>query len=120
MICDPNAAAPKLAPGFTGTGKGTWFNTACFAPVPQGQIRPGNAGRGVVRGPGFGNLDGSLIKNFHFTERAALQLRGEFFNVTNHANPNGFGSTNITSSSFGEISTYRQARQVQIGAKFSF
>jgi hypothetical protein len=120
MLCDPNAGAPKLAPGFTGTGKPTWFNTACFAPVAQGQIRPGNAGRGVVRGPGYGNLDGSLIKNFHFTERAALQLRGEFFNLTNHANPNGFASTNITSASFGEISTYRQARQVQIGAKFTF
>ena len=78
------------------------------------------SGRGVVRGPGYGNLDGSLIKNFHFTERAALQLRGEFFNLTNHANPNGFASTNITSASFGEISTYRQARQVQIGAKFTF
>ncbi|MGA3019585.1 MAG: hypothetical protein ABSF62_20875, partial [Bryobacteraceae bacterium] len=120
MICDPNANAPDLAPGFTGTGKPTWFNTACFTPVAQGQIRPGNAGRGVVRGPGYGNLDGSLIKNFHFTERAALQLRGEFFNLTNHANPNGFASTNITSSSFGEISSYRQARQVQIGAKFTF
>jgi len=120
MLCDPNANAPHLAPGFTGTGKPTWFNTACFAPVAQGQIRPGNAGRGVVRGPGYGNLDGSLIKNFHFTERASLQLRGEFFNLTNHANPNGYASTNITSSSFGEISSYRQARQVQIGAKFTF
>jgi len=120
MLCDPNANAPHLAPGFTGTGKPTWFNTACFAPVAQGQIRPGNAGRGVVRGPGYGNLDGSLIKNFHFTERTSLQLRGEFFNLTNHANPNGFASTNITSSSFGEISSYRQARQVQIGAKFTF
>ncbi|MGD0868157.1 MAG: carboxypeptidase-like regulatory domain-containing protein [Bryobacteraceae bacterium] len=120
MLCDPNANAPHLAPGFTGTGKPTWFNTACFAPVPQGAIRPGNAGRGTVRGPGYGNLDGSLIKNFHFTERASLQLRGEFFNLTNHANPNGYASTNITSSSFGEISSYRQARQVQIGAKFTF
>ncbi len=120
MLCDPNANAPHLAPGFTGTGQPTWFNTACFAATPQGAIRPGDAGRGVVRGPGYGNLDGSLIKNLHFTERANLQLRGEFFNLTNHANPNGFGSTNITSSSFGEISSYRQARQVQIGAKFTF
>jgi hypothetical protein len=120
MLCDPNANAPKLAPGFTGTGQPTWFNTACFAAVPQGAIRPGNAGRGVVRGPGYGNLDGALIKNFYFNERASLQLRGEFFNATNHPNPNGFASTNITSSSFGQISSYRQARQVQIGAKLVF
>jgi hypothetical protein len=120
MLCDPNANAPHQAPGITGTGQPTWFNTACFAAVPQGAVRPGNAGRGTVRGPGYGNLDGALLKSFIFTERTRLQLRGEFFNLTNHANPNGFSSTNITSSSFGQISSYRQARQVQIGAKFTF
>jgi hypothetical protein len=120
MVCDPNASAPHLAPGFTGTGQPTWFNTACFQPTPQGAIRPGNAGRGVVRGPGFGNLDGALMKNFSLTERVKLQLRGEALNTTNHANPNGFGSTNITSSSFGEISTYRAPRRIQIAAKLTF
>jgi len=120
MVCDPNANAPHLAPGFTGTGQPTWFNTACFQPVAQGVIRPGNAGRGTVRGPGFGNLDGALMKNFSLTERFKLQLRGEALNTTNHANPNGFGSTNITSSSFGEISTYRAPRRIQIAAKLTF
>jgi hypothetical protein len=120
MVCDPNANAPHLAPGFTGTGQPTWFNTACFQPTPQGAIRPGNAGRGVVRGPGFGNLDGALMKNFNVTERIKLQLRGEANNAINHANPNGFGSTNITSSSFGEISTYRAPRRIQIAAKLTF
>ncbi len=120
MVCDPNANAPDKAPGFTGPGLPTWFNTACFAPVPQGAIRPGNAGRGVVRGPGFGNLDGALVKNFYFTERTKLELRGDFLNATNHANPNGFASTNITSSSFGEINSYRAARRIQIGARLSF
>ena len=61
-------------------------------------MRPGNAGRGVVRGPGFENWDLSLKKNFALGERFNLQLRGESFNLLNHPNPNGFGSTNITSS----------------------
>jgi hypothetical protein len=120
MLCDPNANAPKHAPGFIGSGQPTWFTTSCFAAVPAGAVRPGNAGRGVVRGPGYFDWDGALIKNFNFNERSELQMRGEFFNVDNHANPNGFYSTNITSSGFGEISTYRQARQVQIGAKLIF
>jgi len=120
MLCDPRANAPKKAPGITGAGQATWFNTACFAAVPDGTVRPGNAGRGVVRGPGYFNWDGALMKNFNFNERSYFQLRGEFFNADNHANPNGFASTNITSSSFGQISTYRQARQVQIGAKLVF
>jgi hypothetical protein len=60
------------------------------------------------------------MKNFNFTERVKLQLRGDAFNATNHANPNGFASTNITSSSFGEISSYRAARRIQIAAKLTF
>jgi hypothetical protein len=60
------------------------------------------------------------MKNFNLTERIKLQLRGEANNATNHANPNGFGSTNITSSSFGEISTYRAPRRIQIAAKLTF
>ncbi len=120
MLCDPNSNAPKKAPGFTGTGQPTWFNTACFAAVPAGVVRPGNAGRGTVRGPGYFNWDASLFKNLLFTERLKLQLRGEFYNADNHANPNGFFSTNITSSGFGEISSYRAARLVQIGGKLIF
>ena len=85
MVCDPNASAPHLGPGVTGTGLPTWFNTACFQSVPQGAIRPGNAGRGTERGPGFGNLDAALMKNFNLMESIKLQLRGEGNNATNHA-----------------------------------
>jgi hypothetical protein len=120
MVCNPNTNAPHQATGVTGTGQGTWFNTACFQPVPQGAIRPGNAGRGTVRGPGFGNWDAALMKNFNFTERVKLQLRGEALNADNRANPNGFGSTNNTSSLFGEITSYRAPRRIQIAAKLFF
>jgi hypothetical protein len=112
MICDPNANAPYRV--------AEWFNTACFTPTPQGQIRPGNAGRGVVRGPGFENWDGSLAKTFSMKERFKLQFRAEAMNLTNHPNPNGFGSTNITSSLFGTITTFRAARRMQLGLKMEF
>jgi hypothetical protein len=126
MLCDPRANAPHKAPGIIATGNPTWFNTACFAPTPQGAtdsngvLRPGNAGRGVVRGPGFWNLDAALMKNFAIKERAKFQLRGEALNLDNHANPNGFYSTNITSAGFGEISSYRAARRIQLAAKLTF
>ncbi len=112
MICDPNANAPHTIV--------QWFNTSCFVATPQGQIRPGNAGRGVVRGPGFENWDASLAKTFYFKEKANLEFRGEALNATNHPNPNGFGSTNITSSLFGQITTYRAPRRLQLGLKFTF
>ena len=112
MTCDPNANAPHTL--------AQWYNSSCFTQVPQGAVRPGNAGRGVVRGPGFGNWDVSLKKSFAIGERVNLQVRGESFNFLNHPNPDGFGSTNITSSLFGQITTFRAPRRIQIAAKLTF
>ena len=112
LICDPNGNAPRTI--------AQWFNTACFAPTPQGEVRPGNAGRGVVRGPGYANWDASLSKNVKVGERYNLQLRGEGLNVLNHASPNGFGSTNITSTLFGQITTFRAPRRIQLALKLTF
>ena len=60
MVCDPNVNAPKSYNGLTGPGQPTWFNTSCFAAVPDGVVRPGNTGRGTVRRTGLrksGRLD---------------------------------------------------------------
>jgi hypothetical protein len=121
MICDPNANAPKAFAGVPNAAN-TYFNTACFVAVPQGAVRPGNAGRGTVRGPGYSNLDASLMKNFNILAegKAKLQLRLESFNTLNLVEPNGFSSTNITSSTFGVISSYRAPRRVQLAAKINF
>jgi hypothetical protein len=58
-------------------------NTIVTPPAP-GTF--GNMRRNVVYGPGFVNLDFSVIKDFKLGERFALQLRGEVFNLLNHPN----------------------------------
>jgi hypothetical protein len=122
QICDPRANQPAQYAGSAQSSAQalTWFNTACFAPVPQGAVRPGNAGRGTIRGPGFFNLDASLLKNFNVTERFKTQFRLETLNTFNWVNPNGFASTNITSTVFGQISSFRAPRRVQLALKFIF
>jgi len=123
MVCNPGVNQPKTYGGSAqSSAQGlSWFNIACFAPVPEGAVRPGNAGRGTVRGPGFFNLDASLIKNFNLTEnRLKLQFRFETLNTLNWVNPSGFASTNITSTVFGEISTFRAPRRVQLALKLIF
>jgi hypothetical protein len=94
-----------------------WFNTAAFAQPANYTF--GNEGRNLVRGPGFANLDFSLIRNVTFSESRYLQIRGEFFNALNHTNfqtPNNvFGST-----PFGTVTSANAARQVQLGARFVF
>ncbi len=122
MVCDPNANAPHQFNGIAGTGNPIWFNTSCFQPTPSGAVRPGNTGRYTVRGPGYFNWDAALMKEFALTEsgRVRMQLRGEGYNYLNWVNPSGFASTNITSTSFGEINAFRAARRVQLAAKITF
>lgn len=95
-----------------------YFNTAAFVKpqlLPAGTY--GNAGRGILRGPGYNNTDLSVLKDFAFTERYRLQFRSEFFNSLNHtnfANPN----VNASSGSFGRIRSAGSARVIQFALKF--
>ena len=73
-----------------------------------------------MRGPGLFNIDFSLFKNFHITERFNIQIRGEAFNASNTP---GFNNPNATfnTASFGSItSTANNNRQIQLGAKILF
>jgi len=48
---------------------------------------PGSmTGRNAFRAPGFWNLDVGVYKSFSLSERFKLQLRGEAYNLFNHAN----------------------------------
>jgi hypothetical protein len=96
-----------------------WFNTdafAAFSPVPQAF---GNAGVGIMRGPGYANFDFTLAKDFRLDAARRVQFRTEIFNAFNRAN---FGPPNIMrdSSGFGQILTAGNARIVQFGLKFYF
>ena len=76
-----------------------------------------------VRSDGFNNLDASLLKNFHFTEKSFLQLRFESFNTLNHAVFAAPTISSATSSSFGYITAVTansQPRQIQLGARIVF
>jgi len=124
MVCgNPQSGAPhQYAATLQAEGQSlNWFSPSCFAAVPQGVIRPGNSGRGNLRGPGFFNLDASVMKNFYLTESASkyLQFRTEMFNAFNWVNPNGL-STNNTSVTFGEVTSFRAPRRIQLALKLYF
>jgi hypothetical protein len=88
-----------------------------------------------IPGPGFHRLDFSVFKDIPITERVRMQFRSEIFNIFNHPNFNapGFGgngvvsiggSTNFTSSNFGEIGSTRDApndsRQIQFALRLTY
>jgi hypothetical protein len=122
-----NPDRPSLNPAFTGSitagNPNQWFNPAAFILPTAGTY--GNAGRGILLGPGLADVDLSLFKNVTLTERLKLQIRAEFFNALNHAN---FGTPNAIVFSNGAPSptaglitnTATTSRQIQFGMKLIF
>jgi hypothetical protein len=103
VVGDPNAG-PKTVQ--------RWFNTAAF--VPNAELTFGNAGRNIVVGPGFHNFDFSLLKNTRIGERADVQFRAEFFNITNH--PSFALPANILAApNFGTLFQTPDAAQNNVG-----
>ena len=63
-----------------------YLNTSAFcAPPAIGNGTDfGNAGVGIVRGPGQTNFDFSILKMTKIGEKQSIQFRSEFFNLFNH------------------------------------
>ena len=95
-----------------------WINRDAFAIPALGTF--GNAGVGVLRAPGYWNVDLSISKRFATVGRQYLLFRGEMFNALNHPN---FGPPNrdIQSTTFGTItSTVGDPRVIQLVLKYHF
>lgn len=108
VVGDPHLSNPTTS---------RWFNTSAFAFSAPGTF--GNAGRNILDGPGYQNINASLVKNTALTERVNLQFRAEFFNLFNHPNfnlPDNF----LGSPTFGVISSAREPRHIQFGLKLLF
>lgn len=113
LVGDPMANVPA----------GLYFNPAAFArPVATADDATlfGNAGRNIVIGPNYQNLDLSLFKNFRLAERTKLQLRWEVFNALNRPNfqvPQHL----LGASDTAEIrSTAGEAREMQFAVRLTF
>ena len=118
IICDPNANNAQT--------QQQWFDISCFVRNPPTSTPTTNNGipnvvgtspRGVVEGPANRRVDFVLSKNFNFNEDMRLQLRAESFNVFNWTNFNVV-SLNVTATNFGAVTSARDPRTFQFGAKF--
>lgn len=108
LIGDPNSG-PKTVE--------QWFNKDAFQQSTTGSF--GTAGRNIITGPGFQNIDFALSRNFSVTERFRIQFRTEFFNAFNHANFN-YPEATFNASAFGQIASAFDPRQIQFGLKIIF
>jgi hypothetical protein len=112
-----------------------WLNPAAFSMPAAGTF--GNCGRNTIFGPGFRNLDFSLLKDTKLGETRSLEFRAEFFNIFNHpefAQPNTtYGTTTAPDGTVSVIQGFGQifntlgstlgfgtSRQIQFALKFRF
>ncbi len=96
-----------------------YFATDFVSPDPSIVTGSYGSGRGILRGPGRTNFDLAVSKSTKITERMALQVRAEFFNIFNHTEflePD----TNISSGTFGQVTSTYPARVIQFGGRFTF
>jgi hypothetical protein len=114
-----------------------WFNPSAFALPPLGQF--GNAGRNILRGPGFAQFDLALQKSFPLRKGMKIMLRADTFNLLNHPNfavpsntqspltlgGNGDAIFKDAAGDFADnvartFSTVDTARQIELGVRFVF
>jgi hypothetical protein len=115
--------APPASSGSVTQRLGGYFNPAAFtsAPVIGDGTGFGNCGVGILRGPSQLNLDLGIGREFVFAEKATLQFRTEFFNLTNTPKFALPTSDYAAGPAFGVISsTVSNPRIVQFALKLSF
>jgi hypothetical protein len=103
-----------------------WFNKAAFiiptSPTSLFVGRFGNAGNGVIDGPGMTSIDVGAFKDFAIMESLRLRIQTQVRNFPNHPNL-GAPDTNLNSGNYGRITTLNSntaARVVVVGARFIF
>ena len=95
-----------------------WFNVTDFQVVPAGTF--GDAGRNVLRGPGWFTLDLSVQRRIVMTNTLAATLRYDVFNATNRTN---FGNPNadVTAGNRATITTLAgDPRSMQFSVRLEF
>ena len=94
-----------------------WFDTTAFAaPAP---FTFGNSPRSVLRSAPQKTTDITVEKSYRLTEHTRFDLRGEFYNLLNHANFKAPGYT-FGAADFGVVSTAYPGRTVQLAARLAF
>jgi hypothetical protein len=114
-----------------------WFNPNAFAVPPAGQF--GNAGRNMLRGPGFAQFDPAVHKDFAVFQERKITVGVEAYNLFNHPNfgvpsntqsalslgGNGDAVFKDAASDFADnvgqiLTTAGTARQLQLTGRFTF
>jgi len=82
-VLRPDAVSANF---YAGQSRAQFFNLAAFSPTPVGAGRFGNAGVGILQGPGTAAVSVGVAKSFRITEKVHVRFESTFTNVLNHTN----------------------------------
>ena len=90
-----------------------YFDPRSFATVTTAATF-GDAGRNIIRGPGYFDLDANLFRDFKITEFLTFQFEADAFGVTNTPH---FGNpdSNLTDANFGKVTGEAQGANASLG-----
>jgi hypothetical protein len=94
-----------------------WFNRSAFSQPAFGSF--GSAGRNILTGPDYKNVNLALIKYVPLGTTVRLQLRAEAFNLLNRTNldlPDAY----FGSPTFGQVLSAGSPRRIQFGVRAVF
>ena len=116
LIGDPHISNPTAA---------QWFNTAAFVQnkVVTGVATEGNAGRNLLYGPGYRDIDLAISRDFRLNERFKLRFRAEgtnAFSMVSLGQPGNSVPSGSTSTTFGVIRSAQAMRKLQFGLRLTF
>jgi len=116
---DPELDGSILRPDIVGhpipahRSANNYFNINAFAPTPVGAGRIGNAGVGILEGPGTVAVSAGLAKAMMIYENLRLRFEATFTNVLNHTNY-APPATNVSSpSTFGVLNAQQIAENAE-------
>jgi hypothetical protein len=95
----------------TGVGSDLLWNLNAFAPTPAGAGRIGDAGVGILEGPGTIAISAGLSKIFPVRERLRFRFEATFTNALNHTNFAPPASDISSPSTFGVLQSAQTAGQ---------
>ena len=106
---------------------GQWFNPNMFhmqpmVPCPNNPALTcgtlGDAARGILRGPGLGDWDFSLVKDTSTSlwgREGSVEFRAEIFNILNHTNFGMPASGSVFNGATSVLGAYQQAPLTGVG-----
>ncbi len=95
-----------------------FFNAGVYSEPTLGTFSP--VGRNILSGPGWNQVDATFMKYFQIREGMRFEVRAEAYNLFNHTQWAGVGTSFATPSTFGRVTSARDPRSMMVGGRLQF